>query len=129
MSSKYSVPKGNECVTMLKSIASLCERVEPRRAFVVLSFLFLIFPDTVAPHNKLSRSKVAFHRSTALAALSWCCSLYQDCTAEKKKVQCRTLCYRNVCLQLLTDKLNDWGRAIQREREKEREIEMVFPFS
>lgn len=75
MSSKYSVTKGNECVNYAE-IYSFLMREEPRRATLSFpSFFFswsLFFQTTVTLHMKDSRSKVMFHRSTALAAFRCC---------------------------------------------------------
>lgn len=123
MSSKYSVTKGNECVNYAEIYSFLMrerERAEPRRAplsFFRVSSFYLFFLDhcdttRVVP---VSRSKVAFHRSTALAAFRCCCGLcYRTATRTKKKSSMPNAVLQECVPSTLSDMLNDRGRAIER---------------
>lgn len=106
MSSKYSVTKGNEYVTMLKSIASWAH-VE-RTLFAPPSF-FLFRAVALHARNLVVRSKLfRFTAQLLLAASAGICN-----AKKKKKNSSMPLAVLQDCVpSSLTDKLNGRGRAI-----------------
>lgn len=96
MSSKYSVTKGNEYVTMLKSIASSGERAVPLWASTIVCFL-----DCGALRDAQSVQRCV--RSLNCSLQPRVAAVSGDCG--RAQVQFHVLCYRNVCLQL---RLTSW---------------------
>lgn len=120
MSSKYSVTKGNECVNYAEiySFLTRSEGEASSRNFVVsclfISFIFLFLGPLWRYTWKLVVPKLRSIAQLLLQLLVAVCSLYFKTAKQKKKSSMLNAVLQECVPSTLNDKLNDQGRAIER---------------